>query len=349
VDAANRQDDGTEDCDEGSGVDHAHWEQVVAAATRAPSIHNTQPWLFTESGDELRVATDPSRALHVLDPTGRQRIISCGIAVEFAVVALRAAGSAVEVELLPDEGDEDLLATLRVTGQQNASDEDRSLAAAIERRHTERAPFEPRAVPDEVVDRLQREAGAFGVWVKPISESEEEVATVFLISRAEELEQGEPAYRAELEQWMRSDPGAPDGVPLAAVPSEDPATRPSNWLIRDFVVGSRGPAARSAADPDAPPPPVERPAVLLMGTMNDDRRAWVEAGRALGRVLLRATDAGIVASPLTQALDWPATRRQLTIRLSLVGHPQMLLRLGYPATRGTPSGRRPVSEVLRRG
>jgi hypothetical protein len=200
-----------------------------------------------------------------------------------------------------------------------------------------------------VVDRLQREAGTFGVWVKPITESEEKVATVFLISRAEELEQGEPAYRAELEQWMRSDPGASDGVPVGAVPSEDPAARPSNWLIRDFVVGSRASGAPTAADPDAPPPAVERPAVLMMGTANDDRRAWLEAGRALGRVLLRATEAGIAASPLTQALDWPATRRQLTVRLALVGHPQMLLRLGYPATRGTPSGRRSVSEVLRRG
>ena len=65
-------------------------------------------------------------------------------------------------------------------------------------------------------------------------------------------------------------------------------------------------------------------------------------------MLLRATEAGLVASPLTQALDWPATRRQLTGRLHLVGHPQMLLRLGYPSQPpGTPSGRRPVAEVLR--
>ena len=89
--------------------------------------------------------------------------------------------------------------------------------------------------------------------------------------------------------------------------------------------------------------------MLLMGTTNDDPRAWLEAGRALARVLLRATVAGLAASPLTQALDWPATRRQLVGRLSLVGSPQMLLRLGYPAERGTPSGRRPVSEVLRAG
>jgi nitroreductase len=329
-------------------VEHAQWEKVVEAATRAPSIHNTQPWFFTASGDDLEVFTDPARGLAVLDPSGRQRIISCGVAVEFAAVALRAAGRDVRVELLPD-ADQDHLATVRAAGASEATDDDRRMAAAIPVRHTERAPFEPRTVPAGVVDRVRAEAAAFGTWVKTITESEEEVATVFLISRAEELEQGEPAYRAELEQWLRTDPAAPDGVPVGAVPGEDPATRPSNWLIRDFVVGSRTAHDPVPVNPDAPPPAVERPTVLLLGTMNDDRRAWLEAGRALGRVLLRATDAGLVASPLTQALDWPATRRQLTRRLSLVGHPQMLLRLGYPAERGTPSGRRPVGEVLRSG
>ncbi len=84
-----------------------------------------------------------------------------------------------------------------------------------------------------------------------------------------------------------------------------------------------------------------------MGTDNDDAMAWLTAGRALGQVLLRATVGGLAASPLTQALDWPATRTQLRTRLSLIGHPQMLLRLGYPTSDRTPSAnRRPVAEVL---
>jgi hypothetical protein len=327
-------------------VEHTDWEKVVESAVRAPSIHNTQPWLFRADGDRLDVFSDPSRALPVLDPTGRQRIISCGVAVEFAAVALRAAGREPTVELLPDD-DVYHLATVVAGSSAPPTDDEREQAAAIARRHTERAPFLPRAVPADLLDRLQDQAGAYGVWVKPITEEEEEVATVFLISRAEELEQGEPAYVAELEQWLRTDPSAPDGVPVAAVPSADPATRASNWLIRDFVVGAR-PAERAPSDPTAPPPPVERPTVLLLGTTNDDRRAWLDAGRALGRLLLRATAAGLVASPLTQALDWPATRGQLRSRLSLVGHPQMLLRLGWPASTGTPTGRRPVGEVLRR-
>jgi hypothetical protein len=332
-------------------LEQQDWAQVVAAAVRAPSIHNTQPWTFVAGPDRIQVRLDSERALPVVDPTGRQQVISCAIAIEFAVVALQAAGFAAEVELLPDPGDEDLLATVRVTGSREVTEEDRARLAAIGERHTVRSAFAPRAVPAELVDRLQSEAETLGVWVKPITREEEEVATVFLLARAEELEQGSPDYLAELQRWLRSDPGADDGVPVEAVLSDDPATRPSNWLIRDFVAGQREPHSPflPAADPDAPPPAVERPTVVLLGTENDDRQAWLQAGRALGRVLLQATTAGVAASPLTQALDWPATRTQLRRRLSLVGHPQMLLRMGYPTSAdvGVVSGRRPVDEVLR--
>ena len=333
---------------QGGGVEHADWSRVVAAATRAPSIHNTQPWRFTAADDRLELFLDRARALPVLDPSGRQQVISCGIALAFAVHALRAEGRAAEVDLLP-EGDGDHLATVRVTGEVDPGADDRALAAAIGRRQTVRAAFDARAVPAQLVDRLQAEAGAYGLWVKPITQSEEEVATAFLLSQAEELEQRDPAYLAELESWLRTDPGAVDGVPVEAVPEGDPRERASNWLVRDFVVGGREPHVfRAAGDPDAPPPEVERPTVVLLGTENDDRTAWLDAGQGLGRVLLVATVEGLVASPLTQALDWPGTRSRLRSRLSLVGHPQMLLRMGYPPAGSVPasSGRRPVADVL---
>ena len=189
------------------------WDPIVASATRAPSIHNTQPWRFIATGNRLDVFYDRDRALPVLDPTGRQQVISCGIAVEFAVLALRAAGSAADVVLLPDPSDADHLARIDVTGGHEVTAEDRALEQAITDRHTVRTAFQPRAVAGELVAGLRTAAADQHVWLKPITDEEEEVATAFLLSRAEELEQGDPAYLAELQRWLRTDPAAVDGVP----------------------------------------------------------------------------------------------------------------------------------------
>src|SRR4051794_35354914 len=330
-------------------VQDIDWTRIVTAATRAPSIHNTQPWRFVARPDRLDVFYDRERALPVLDPSGRQQVISCGIAAAFAVVALRADGAAAATDLLPDPGDADHLVRISVTGPYDPTESDRALAAAIEQRHTVRAAFEPRAVPSEVLDRLQREAGGYGLWMKVVDREEEETATVFLLSQAEELEQGDPEYVKELEGWLRTDPEAVDGVQVEAVPEGDPRDRPSNWLVRDFAVSTRERHLfRAPGDPDAAPPEVERPTVILLGGESGDRAAWLRAGLALGQVLLLATAEGLVASPLTQALDWPVTRTRLRQRLSLIGYPQMLLRIGYPPEGLTPpaSGRRPVTDVL---
>ncbi|WP_460683358.1 Acg family FMN-binding oxidoreductase [Modestobacter lapidis] len=329
-------------------LDADQWQQVVGQAVRAPSIHNTQPWLFAATGDRLDVRLDPGRALPAIDPTRRQQVVSCGVAVHFAVVALAALGHAGEAELVPDPADPDHLATIRVTGAREPSAAERELAGAIARRHTDRLPFLDRPVPTGLVDELQAEIGRDGVWLKPVSREDEEAATVFLLGQVEQLEQRDPAYLAELHAWTRTDPTASDGVPVAALPEGDRSRRPSNWLVRDFVAdpGAARPPAPAAAD-DEPPPSVEHPAVLLLGTMSDDRAGWLQAGQALGRLLLRVTVAGLAASPLTQALDQPWARNRLSHRLALVGHPQMLLRLGYPAGEAVASGRRPVAEVLR--
>lgn len=331
-------------------LDAGTWAQVVEQAVRAPSIHNTQPWLFAAAGDRLEVRLDPGRALPAIDPSRRQQVVSCGVAVHFAVVALAARGATTEVEFQPDPADPDHLATIRMTGSWEPTAADRELAEAIARRHTDRSPFLDRPVDAGLVDRLQAEVGRDGVWLKTVSREDEEAATVFLLDQVEQMEQRDPAYLAELHAWTRDDPAAPDGVPVAALPEGDRSRRPSNWLVRDFVADpSAPPPPAPAVSADDPAPAVERPAVLLLGTMTDDRTGWLQAGEALGRLLLQVTVAGLAASPLTQALDQPWARNRLSHRLGLVGHPQMLLRVGHPAGEAVASGRRPVAEVLRVG
>lgn len=54
---------------------------LVRAAVLAPSLHNSQPWLFACSDNALLLYADGRRRLPFCDPYGRQLVISAGAAL----------------------------------------------------------------------------------------------------------------------------------------------------------------------------------------------------------------------------------------------------------------------------
>jgi nitroreductase len=325
-------------------------QTVVEAAVRAPSVHNTQPWRFaahwTEGGDlcGVDVFADPGRALEVIDPLGREMYISCGAATELARIAARNLGQACAVQLLPDQAEAKHVAFVEIGPPEPPSTDDLVLGRGLTCRHTERDRFDDRPVPSELVEELRRAAAAAGSWIRILDQPGDEVTTAVFLAHADDIERENPEYERELASWYRTEPGAADGISSSTLSSVPVEERASSFRLRDFDVSEH---ATRLPTSDASPPPAEHPLVFILGTEGDDRHAWLQAGRALGRVLLRAAAEGVSASPMTQVLEVPATRLMLTRQLGLVGHPQMVLRMGYgPELGHAQAPRRPVSEVL---
>ena len=75
--------------------------------------------------------------------------LACGAALCNLRLALAAAGTPVEVRLLPDRDDPHLLARLYPLPSRSPTPAEARLYAAIPRRHSNRAPFLDAAVPVE--------------------------------------------------------------------------------------------------------------------------------------------------------------------------------------------------------
>ena len=309
-----------------------HLDAVVQAAVRAPSVHNTQPWRFGLGDKGLTLHADRSRTLTHLDPDGRQLLISCGAALAHARLAVRCTGRVPEVTLLPDPDDPDLLARLRVGAHRATTPLEMDLQEAATRRRTFRGSFSDTELPEGLTHRLRSVATAEGAFLHLVSRREDQLVAAALLERATAREESDPAYREELDRWTRSGEVSVDGVPA----TPDAAGHDDVFVLRDFGSGGHGRWGRGGE-------------VIVLGTDTDDPRAWLQAGQALGLVLLHLTLEGAAASPLGQVLDLPDSRAQLRALLGLGGHPQMVLRIGMPDSAGTPgraSGRRPVSDVI---
>jgi hypothetical protein len=134
---------------------------LTGVARRAPSLHNTQPWRFTVSGDAIELRADVSRQLSV-DPDGREMLISCGAALYGLRLAVRSLGYLPEVEILPGPAGRGPLARVRLGPAAPMTAGERKMLVAVPHRHTHRGPFEAGPLPAGLFVRLRDDARAEG-------------------------------------------------------------------------------------------------------------------------------------------------------------------------------------------
>lgn len=308
--------------------------ECIAAAVSAPSIHNTQPWLFRAGDDAVEVMVDPTRRLAAVDPDGREMHVSVGAALFNLRVAAHAHGRRPVVELMPDPARPELVARVRLGADEAPAAPVAPLAAAIPLRHTNRRPYQDRPVPAAVLTELAVAAEQEGAALL-VTDGELRTAVLSLVRTADNAMRDHPAYRSELAAWTTpGGVGRRDGVPRQAFGPRDARQA---IPLRDFSLGNAAPTAIARFEPD--------PTVILLFTAGDTRADWLRAGSALERLWLTATIRGLAATPLSQVVEVPRLR-------GLLADPaggrvvQTVLRVGYPSTRVLATPRRSLDEVI---
>ena len=307
---------------------------LVAAASAAPSIHNTQPWRFVATPRAIEVQADPARGLGVIDPSARALVISCGAAVLNLRVALAFLGRRARVRWLPSPGVPTHLATVEVVGARSTRAIDRELYGALRRRSSSRQPMTSRPVPARLMSQLREAVRREGATLHVLS-GEDADTLITIAHQADAAQRGDRAYLAELGRWTTADPARRDGVPASAFGAA-PGT--AQVPQRDFTQGGVAVDRQEEAFEAAP-------TLAVVTTSADTVGDWLRAGMALQHLLLVATTHWLRAGFLTQPLELPAFRDELRGLIDPHRMPQVVLRVGYGPT-PPRSPRRPLDEVL---
>jgi hypothetical protein len=316
---------------------------LIATAARAPSVHNTQPWRFRVRHAAIELHYDPRRKL-LVDPVGREMLISCGAALFGLRLAIRSLGYQPVVELLPDPARLRLLARVTAGAAQPMTAMEREMLTAVPHRHTHRGGFAPVPLPAGLLAGLQHDALAEGATLELVDGGIAYQRLADVISTVGRRLDLDPHARAEIRRWTRSLASrARDGVPAHAFSASAggwPGRQAGRLRQRDFDLG-RGLGRLLTDGPDPSAPAVT--AILL--TPGDGRADWLRAGQALHRLLLHAASKWVFASLYTQPLEAAAIRTLIRDRLALPSAPQMLLQLGVARTTHA-TARRPPDELI---
>ena len=346
---------------------------IVAAATRAPSGDNTQPWRFDVNAAELciDVRLDPSRDLSPMNSGQRMSLIACGAAIENALSVAREQCWQSRLEFPEVAWTEELescplVARIRLEHQfGHASDRAARIVAA---RVTNRRMYDARPVPAELLADLESAVPARdGIRAHWIGERGRLEALADVIARSDGILFSEPSMRAAFLANVRfdlpADAEAESGLPLAALEA-DAGVRASMRVMKRLpqaafkLLGMRAiftsharKLIRSASG------------LCVLTVESESPTAELHVGRAMQQAWLALTERGLAAQPMMSAmvLDCAlhhgspelieALKRQNTAatladfraeleRAGISGRPAFLLRFGYAAAPSGRTGRR---------
>lgn len=312
---------------------------ALQVACRAPSLHNTQPWRWTLTGNTVDLYLDPSRRAESADVSGRQALLSCGAVLDHFRVVVAAAGWQATVTRFPDAENRHHLANIVLTPAPSVNPEQRRRADAIMARRTDRLAFlEP---PDGAAPMVGSSiASEHTDAVRIDTLPEDHRATVAELSNVTDaVRLYDTAYHTELDWW--TDTFASDaGIPTTALISAPESDRVA--VGRSFPVTNQ-PERRGDIDED-------RAHILVVSSVDSSSESVLRCGEVLSAALLDATMAGLATCIVTHVTELASGR---DVVASLIGNraiPQALIRVGRAPTLESPpppTPRRDVHDILR--
>jgi nitroreductase len=261
---------------------------ALSLATRAPSVHNVQPWQWRVGIESLHLYANPALHLVHTDPDGRDLMVSCGATLNHCVVALTALGWQSKVRRFPNPTEPLHLASIEVQ-QHVPSEVDVSLAAAIPRRRTDRRYFSEWPVSHGDISLMGARAARMGVAMRRVEPSAKLRAA---LAQAVWQHVADREYLDELTVWSGRYASSA-GVPARSVPDSHPRSPIPGRLF----------AGAALAQPVEASPDHDHGVLLALGTNDDDDLARLRAGEATSLVLLTATALGLASSPVTEPLE----------------------------------------------
>ena len=315
--------------------------ELVRLATLAPSGHNTQPWRFAVSPNEIRIYPDLTRRVPVVDPDNRELWISLGGALENLITAAEHAGYQTETTYSLDNATDDYISVSlkKISGKPVGQS---LLFNAIPVRQSTRNEYDGKPVATADLKKLEAMATETGVTPVLFTGAAMEPMLEYL-NAGNDRQLTDDRFKRELTDWIRFSDGEAieklDG--LASRASGNPSV--PRWAVNLFIGSVLNPKAQSKKDAGFVR---SSSGLMLFVSVKNDKAAWIETGRASERYALLATAMNIKNAYLNQPCEVPALRAQVQTYLNLNGaFPQVLFRFGHgPAM--PQSLRRPVGQVL---
>lgn len=298
---------------------------MIEQAIKAPSGHNTQPWLFRIHEDCIEIHPDNRKILHVVDSNRREMFISLGCAAENLCIAAKSKGYTSSVNI-SEEG------IIYIKLQWTRDQKDTLLSGQISKRQTNRSIYNGKQIPEETIRELlainKEEYIGLYCWEKRNTEFKK---MLYYVLAGNKIQMSDIHFKNELKSWMRFNKAdnqrTLDGLSYAVFG----APNLPKWISHLIMGACLTPGMQNKSDEKK----IKRSSHIVLFTIeNDTIQEWIQLGRILERFLLKTTEAKIATAFINQPCELKVLAEQMRREvLHKTGKekriPAVLLRMGY--------------------
>jgi hypothetical protein len=315
--------------------------QLIKDATKAPSGHNTQPWKFKVSENQIILKSDYSKRLKVVDPDDHELFISLGCALENLTLSAKAHNLMPNVSMNFKDGYDEIVIDL-IESKNMQKD---NLYDFISKRQTTRREYNPTPIGKDILDQLTGLEERNDVEIMLFSNKQQIERLTPYIIEGSDLQFANKEFVQELVSWCRFSKKAAqekgDGLWAASMGFPNMPKPIGSFVMKNFV-SAKSEAKRWANLID------KSAGFALFVVKENSKSNWVELGRRFQRFALKATQLNIKHAHVNMPCEEIEVRKKMIADFNLgTRHPLLLVRFGYADTMPY-SFRKPTEEVIER-
>lgn len=314
--------------------------KIIEYTTKAPSGHNSQPWLFKTTKDYIDIFPDFSKSLPIVDENNKELYMSLGCAAENLCIAANHFGYYSKVETWWNEHNRPFIRIHLSEGNTQKND----LFEQIEKRQTNRSVYSGRKISMDTIDLLKNIDVSKGLHIRFYkNESTEFQQISHYIQLGNKIQMSDKLFKKELLNWMRFNNKELEkecnGLSYKVMGSPSMPSFIGKPMVKMFLK----PDIQNKNDLEK----INSSSHLVLITVDTNHlESWINAGRLLERFLLKTTQYGISAAFMNQACEIEALGDELMKHLNIQNETaSIILRIGY-ADKQAVSPRKEVQSVI---
>lgn len=310
---------------------------MVEQAVKAPSGHNTQPWLFKLNEASIEIHPNLDKSLPVVDFDNRELFIALGCATENLCIAASCKGYKPTVSYSKNG-----IITVGLT--KDCFIKADPLFRQISIRQTNRNVYNGSKIPEDtiaVLNSIRLEPDIHMYFYANGTADFDSIADY--VFRGNTIQMRDKAFKQELRKWMRYNRKHQDRTNDGLSYAVFGAPNLPMFIVRPIMSKLINEKSQNKSDKKKIRSSSH---LVLFTTQGNTVREWIDLGRSLERLLLKSTESGIRHAYLNQPNEIRGLSLQMAEMLNISGeYPTILLRLGY-AEKLPYSKRKKIEDVI---